>query len=225
MRAGEALWIKESLGRLIDANISPVLELGSSTEHFRRFDQPHIDREIHAPLRRRNVPIVTTDMRSGPGIDISGDIYDPATMAKLTALRSKCVLCCNIFEHVVDRAGFAARCHELLAPGGYMVVTVPYSYPYHLDPIDMLYRPAPDQIVGLFPGYETVAQKLIIDTTYTRDILRDHGWLGLPYFALRTFAKLFVPYDGIENWKSRGHRLLWLFRPYKISAVVLRKPS
>ena len=66
------------------------------------------------------------------------------------------ILCCNIFEHVEDRARFASICHDALRPGGYLVVSVPYSYPYHTDPIDTYLRPTPEEIAAMFPGYALI---------------------------------------------------------------------
>jgi len=37
-----------------------------------------------------------------------------------------------------------------LPADGYLVVSVPHSYPFHADPIDTLFRPAPDEVVTMF---------------------------------------------------------------------------
>ena len=62
---------------------------------------------------------------------------------------AKCVLCCNILEHVADREAFARVCDQILSPGGTIVVSVPQSYPLHMDPIDTYYRPMPAEIAQL----------------------------------------------------------------------------
>lgn len=222
MRREEAAWIGERLSSLPREQISPMLELGAATQHFRTVFQPHIDREIHAPLRERGVVVVHADAKSGDGVDIHGDVTDPKIRARLRGVGARCVLCCNMFEHVRDRAGLAAICDEALAPGGVLVVTAPRSYPYHLDPIDTYFRPSPEEIAALFPGYELVASEAVKSGTYWSEIREaDNFAMEL----VRTAAKVVIPLGGIEKWKSRLHCFLWLNRPFVVAAVVLRKPG
>ena len=47
---------------------------------------------------------------------------------------------------------------ELLPQGGLFFVTVPYSYHYHADPIDTMYRPSPEELASLFAG-QTILTK------------------------------------------------------------------
>jgi hypothetical protein len=39
----------------------------------------------------------------------------------------------------------------------------------------------------------------------------------------RKLVRLLVPFPP-KRWFSHAHRMLWMFRPYLLSAVVLRKP-
>ena len=222
MRREEAAWIGERLRSFAPQDISPVLELGSATGYFRTVMKPHIDKEIHAPLRERGIAIVHSDQKEGEGVDICGDITDPAIRAKLRGVGAKCLLCCNMLEHVTDREGLAALCDEALAPGGVMVVTVPRSYPYHLDPIDTYYRPDVAEVAALFPGYELVESAALEAGSYWEEI-READNFGLE--LVRTAAKVVLPLGGIEMWKARLHKFLWLARPYVVAAVVLRKPA
>jgi hypothetical protein len=215
MRPEEA----ELLGKWLSSaqDISPVIELGSATLEFRTEDKPHIDRYIHAPLRSRGVSVVHSDIKSGRGIDISGDIYDERVSSRLKAVGARAVLCCNIFEHVTDREAFAGICDKILAPGGKMIVSVPYSYPYHLDPIDTYFRPSPAEIAKLFPGYSVEKTAVVRSGNY----LKDTGIKGV----IRDILKSLLFRGGLEPTKARAHRLFWLFRPYKVAVAVLKKPS
>ena len=217
MRPEEAEWIGRWLSKARD--ISPLIELGSSTRRFRTVDKPHIDSFIHAPLRDQGVKIVHTDLKAGDGIDISGNIYDPEVRAKLKAVAARCVLCCNIFEHVADREGFATICDDILLPGGQMIVSVPHSYPYHPDPIDTYYRPRPADIACLFPGYSTLDAKSLKCGSYWADLE------GGAAEIVTTIVRSAILRGGVEASKARIHRLLWLFRHYQVSVVVLKKPG
>ncbi|WP_428148894.1 hypothetical protein [Brevundimonas sp.] len=211
----------EKIGQLLAAlpgDIGPVIELGSSTAMFRTVQQPHIDRFIHAPLRARGVKVVHTDLRDGDGIDVSGDIYASDVRQRLTSLDARTVLCCNIFEHVTDRSNFASICDEILQPGGVIILSVPYRYPYHLDPIDTMYRPAPTALVDLFPDYQVQVAEPVIGGSFWTDLDRR------PLGVIQSLARALFLRGGWRESLSRLHRLTFLFRPYQVSVAVLRKP-
>lgn len=222
MRPEEAHWVGGVLTGLGAQRISPVLELGSSTLAFRTVEKPHIDRLVHAPLRDAGVKVVHCDLKADPGIDISGDIYDPAVRAAVKAVGARCILCCNILEHLTDREAFVRICDEVLRPGGVLVITVPYSYPLHLDPIDTYYRPSPEALRALLPDYRLVEAKVIRSGSHLSD-LRARG--GVVRELAATLGRSLVLRGGVERTRARLHRLGWLFRPYTMSAVVLEKPQ
>ena len=222
MRIEEAAWIGDALASVPAAELDPMIELGSSTRDFRTRQQPHIDALIHAPLRDRGVRVVHSDLKAADGVDISGDFYDPKVRAELKAVGAKAVICCNMFEHVTDRGRLASVCDDILAPGGLLVVTVPHSYPVHLDPIDTYFRPAPEEIAALFPGYSQGAGKVISSQTFLQEFLASGGKLA----TLRDILTgLLTPWRGRQRMLARVHRVLWLLRPYQVSGVVLRKPA
>ena len=181
MRVSEARSIGEALARLNDAAIDPCLNVGSSTGYFREVKQPHIDRLIFAPLRARGVRVIHADIKAAPGVDLVGDVYDPAFKAQVSAIGPRLVICSNLLEHLLDREGFLTFCRDVLAPGGHMLLTVPCSYPFHLDPIDTRYRPSPAELEELFPGYaiewsEEVKEELARKCSIT--VSQVSNWFG-----------------------------------------------
>lgn len=224
MRPEEAEWIGRQLAALTRAeDISPVLELGAATRHYRTVISPHIDRHLHAPLRERGAHIVCSDIKEGDGVDVWGDIYDPEVRKQLRAVGAKTLLCCNMFEHVVDRPRLAGICDDLLEPGGLLVVTVPHSYPYHRDPIDTYFRPTPGEIAAMFPDYGMVRAEIIESTTWLDDVFRTEP---RPVWAVtKKLIGTAIMAGGLDDTKARAHCLLWSFRPYKVSAAILRKPA
>lgn len=199
-----------------------MIELGSSTDHFRRTVKPHIERELHRPLLERGIRLVTQDIKSGDGIEISGDIFDPEVQKKLAALQPRSLMCCNIFEHVHDRAALASVCNTLLPVDGILIVSVPYAFPYHSDPVDTLFRPTPDELAALFPDFEICFHTILSDSNYWGDLV-SQGYLKGFTMLFRRIIKHGLPISGIKRWKEKNHRLLWLFRSYKVSIVVLKK--
>jgi hypothetical protein len=219
MRRQEAAWIGEKLRALEGERV--VLNLGSGSKRFREVSKPYIDREIFDPLARRGARVVHADLKSGEGIDISGDLFDPAVQARLRELRADAVLACNILEHLPrdSRERFAAVLDSLLPAGAVLVITVPYSYPYHADPIDTLYRPSPKELCAQFPGYEVLDACTIESESYGDEFVA-----GGPLRMARKLLRMLFPFVRPKRWLSHAHRMLWLFRPYVLSGVVLRKP-
>lgn len=219
MRIEEARWIRDQLAKLPD--ISPVVELGSSTLEFRTRNQPHIDRLIHAPMRERSVRVIHADYKQENGVDIAGDIFDSAIQQQIKAAGPRTVLCCNMFEHVTDRKGLAEFCAQVVPLGGYLVLTGPHSYPIHHDPIDTYFRPTPEEMSELFPDFEVVAADVVESDTYAQEMLENPR--QLPRAVARHLYRLAKIWGGRDAYKANNHRLLWLFRRYKIYCLVLRK--
>jgi SAM-dependent methyltransferase len=214
----EARWVADRLAAYPSEQISPLLNVGSSTREFREQAQPWTVRNLFAPLTARGVAITHLDARAGDGIDLRADLLDEADFVRLRATRYRALLCCNILEHVPDPAEFARRCVELVMPGGVIVVTVPRSYPRHGDPIDTLYRPTPEQAAALFPGTAIVTAAIIdVGQSYLDEVRRR------PWILLRHLARLPVPFLGIEKWKASMQKPYWLVHNYRVSAAVLRR--
>ena len=146
----EARWLRRALDAFPSERLSPVLNLGSSSGVVREGVQPWIDAEVFCPLRSRGVETFHVDMRELPGVDIRADLTDAADVRRLGVLGPKALLCCNLLEHVLEPRGLARHCLDLLPAGGLVFVTVPFSYPYHRDPIDTMYRPSPAELGELF---------------------------------------------------------------------------
>ncbi len=224
MRISEAAYIGARLNDIPVDQLSPVLNLGSSNQEFRTRTHPHVDREIFFPLVARGARVIHADLKADRGVDIVGDIYDAAFQEQCRRLRPKTVVCCNILEHVTDPAAFARIVLSLVPIDGYIVVSVPYSYPFHADPIDTLFRPSTSQIVELF-GSESlpVVSHTLTDTTWLSDLRRQIPTAALPVFFLKDLLKVLVELPSREKRFRRLHRYLWLTRPYQLSIVILRR--
>jgi SAM-dependent methyltransferase len=214
----ESRWVGDRLAAYPAPQISPLINVGSSTAEFRETAQPWTEHNIFTPLHQRGVEIVHLDARAGAGIDIRANILDEADFARIGSGRYRALLCCNILEHVRDPGEFARRCALLVAPGGVIVVTVPRSYPRHGDPIDTLYRPTPDEAAALFPDTSIVAAEILDTGESYRDAVRRAPWL-----LLRHVARLPVPFLDFEKWRASMQKPYWLFHNYEVSAVVLRR--
>src|SRR5262249_48186498 len=102
MFEAEAIRLREIL--LAQGDISPLLNLGSSTGAFRERSKPHIERELFAPLRAAGVDIVHSDLKLAEGVDLAGDIMNPGFRTVLHGRGFRCLLVANMLEHVRDPA-------------------------------------------------------------------------------------------------------------------------
>lgn len=218
MLAREAGRLREVL--LGQRDISPLLNLGSSTRHFREIAQPHIDRDLFQPLRQAGVIVVHGDLKAADGVDLAGDILDAAVAADLRAKHFRCILLANLLEHVRDAQAVAAACEAIVEPGGLILATVPSSYPFHADPIDTFYRPSPTELAGLFGRSETLLAEELTGPTYAEDF-RARGSALAKELARTAWAALTFPARP-KSAKSRLHRWRWYSRPYRISIALVR---
>ena len=220
MRYDEAKRIGEWTRSLALPSGAICLNIGSSTEDFRTRRQPHIDEFIFAPLRNSGVRVLHCDLKPEDGVDLVGDVLDPAFQKQLRALGAQLLICSNLLEHLEDPQAFASACAKLVAPGGHAIVTVPSSYPYHPDPIDTLFRPTPEQLADMFPGWQVVKKQQLACGNARADILGSRrGPSRLAHYLIRLATPFYRP----RLWLAYAHRALWFFRDYQISMLLVRK--
>lgn len=221
MRREEAKEIAQWVSELNLAKGAVCLNIGSSTADFRRNVQPHIESDLIAPLEKSGLRVIHCDMKAADGVDEIGDLLDPSFRQKLKAYDADIMICSNLLEHLADPHEFTRACGNLVKPGGYGLFTVPLSYPYHPDPMDTMLRLKPEELAKLMPGWEIIKAEQIKAGSYGRDLRESPA-------GLRTLANQIVrvalPFYRPRQWKPLAHRLLWLFRPFRQSMVLLRKP-
>ncbi len=145
----EAIWVKQALDKIKPlSNNNKVANLGSSTAYFREVIQPHIHEHIITTLQNSGWQIVNIDLKKEDGVDIIADVTKNnfANLVQPSAL----TICTNMLEHVEDINGVVENLKKVTIQGGYILITVPYKYKKHLDPIDNMFRPTPQEIANLF---------------------------------------------------------------------------
>jgi SAM-dependent methyltransferase len=221
MRLEEARSVAALVGSLELPAGSTCLNIGSSTRRFREVEQPHIQAGLIRPLEARGIRFVHCDLKPEEGVDLVGSVLDPEFQRQLAGLQPDLLLCCNLLEHLTDPQAFADACAGLVRAGGYLVVTVPFSYPYHADPIDTLLRLDPAGIARFFPRWELVRGEVVTSQTFLQETLAEPGgWWRLATHV----AKVLLPFYRPAQWRGKASRLRWLFRPYTVSVALLSKP-
>jgi hypothetical protein len=220
MFENEAAWLETLLREKAAEDLSPLLNVGSSTSDFREIEQPWTERRLFAPLRARGVKIVHLDAREGNGIDIKADILSDGDLPRIRLYGPKSILCCNILEHVEDPGTLARRCLDIVGPGGLIFVTVPFSYPHHRDPIDTMFRPSPEALAQLFHPATMIRGEIIdVGESYRGQVKRR------PWILLRHISRFPFPFIGFKGWKRSMRKLYWLFNNYKITGALFQVPA
>lgn len=221
MRIEEAREIARWIAELGLPRGTVCLNVGSSTGDFRRNVQPHIESELFAPLDASGLRVVHCDMKPDEGVDEVGDVLDPGFRDRLKSYGAQAMICSNLLEHLTDPHPFAAACGDLVAPGGHGIFTVPFSYPYHPDPIDTMLRPSPQELAEMMPGWSVERAQVLTSGTYVDDLRAT----GRPWSTLvKQLGRAALPFYRPQHWRHVSHRLLWLTRRYELSMVQLRKP-
>lgn len=218
MLIAEAEWIRDRLAELPDDELFPLLNVGSSTRAYRTEEQPHVHREVFAPLEARGGQVWHTDLKPDDGVDLVGDFMDPAFVERLNELAPRSLMVSNVLQHVTDPLPFAARLAEVVPTGGLIIASGPRQYPYTADPIDTMLRPDVREMAALFPGTELVTGAEIDAGAWSRWNVVERGRT-----RTRFLARLAVPFYRPRAWALLARQAPYLIKPAKATAVVLRR--
>jgi hypothetical protein len=227
MRKEEADWINRCLRtHLLNSSPSPgntrpvVLNLGCGDVEAQKKQKPWVHAQTIAPLEQVGFKVIHSDLRLSRGVDLVGDLTDPAFQAELNRLQPHLVYCCNVLEHLPRNV--LQEVPEIFASiighEAYLLITVPMSYPYHADPIDTMYRPSPGQLASLFPGFRVVDKAVVDSETYGEEFGK-----GTLARKVRKILRPLFSFVRPKRWLSHVHRFFWLKKPYRQSCILLQR--
>ena len=209
----EAKWIMSAVQSLETDALTPLLNLGSSTRAFREKEQPWIHNYLLSPLSSRGIRILNMDIKQAEGVDIAGDILNDETLSLVSKSGIKAMLCSNLLEHVEHREELCTRLLTVLPAKGYLIVTVPFKYPYHPDPIDTQFRPDVGDLHRLFPDTNLISGKTLDCGAYVLS--------GKPVISAAIHAaRILLPFYKSSQWMDR---LKWTFKNVYVTCLVLQK--
>jgi len=203
----ESLWIKGALTKIDLIGVRTCLNVGSGSLTFRKKIQPWVEGNVFRPLK--NIcKVYHLDFKQGEGVDI---VWDAETLGELDK-EFDLVICTNLLEHVKNREKVAEGLKMVVKPGGYLIVTVPHQFVYHIDPLDTLFRPTNIELEMLFPEFRVILSEMIQAraSAYRR-------------FHLAT--RLGVLRDFLLNPRLALFNLLCLFKQFEQSCLLLQKPK
>ncbi len=91
MRKAETIWLSSQLERFKTEDLSPILDIGSSTQEFREFKEPWMQNVLFNPVQNRGIRVIHCDIKEGNGIDITADIFNDSDFDRLKALQVRTV--------------------------------------------------------------------------------------------------------------------------------------
>ena len=199
----EAIWIQETLSSIQPlAHNNKVANLGSSSVYFRQTVQPHIHQHIIAPLVQKQWSVINIDIKKEDGIDLIADITK-ASYSIENADQFALTLCTNMLEHVENIGIAVQNIYSSTVVNGFILLTVPYKYKKHLDPIDNMFRPTPTEIYNLFRkgSVEIIASAII---------------------AISDKQYYPVKQSRFPFWGYRNRIAFWLGKRHKVSGILLQ---
>jgi hypothetical protein len=220
MQVLESQWLGRQLARVPDADLFPLLDIGSSTLEYRTQQQPYIQENLYAPLEKRAGKIWSADIKAAPGVDFTGDLLDPRFEAQLRALAVRSALVLNILQHVVDPPAFCSAVQRIVRPGGLVFLSGPHRYPRHFDPIDNRFRPDVSQVLAMFPGATPLESAIIDAGNWRQWNVHERGGRSVS----RTLARACVPFYRPSKWLEVAVQVPYVIKHIKTWAVVLRLP-
>ena len=218
----EAKWLGEYFCTL-EQEYFPMVNIGSSTEIFRGQIQPHIDEFIFNPLKEQGKKVLHADIKDADGVDLVGDLNDEKYIEQIKMLGIKSVLCSNLLEHVVYPQDICHQLENMLDPGGLIIVTVPYRYPYHKDPIDTKFRPSIDELCKLFPNCIQMQGLIVTSSDCQAKSLWNKFRHGKILNVFNIVKKWILPLHGMDEWRKARGDIFHLFKSYQVTWTVLQK--
>jgi SAM-dependent methyltransferase len=217
MFANEAKWIMEQISSIPLSERYPILNIGSNTLLSRKKGSPSVFELLFSRLESEG-KVIHTDIQTGEGIDISGDLTDNAFVEKLKELQPSLILCNNLLEHIENPQRICDSILKIAPKGSYILLSVPYRYPYHYDPIDTMFRPSPEELHKMFPGTTAIVSAKVSCTRRYFDKLKNDKRL-----AAIIFIRSFLPFYKPTMWWNTVSYLPNMFRKFQVSCILLKK--
>lgn len=219
MLVEESKIITQMLQGIPQDGISPILNLGSSTLHYRQVDQAFMQENIFSPLDKMNISVVHSDLKSAEGVDLPGNIEDKDFRQQLKDNQFKVILANNLFEQVPNHLSFIELFKDIIPLDGYALISMPYLFPYHNDPIDNDWRPTPEEIAAVFgTDFKAVDGQISIEENNYFQFL-----VQRPKLLLITFIRIFTPFYKPKSWWNIVKYFPYIFKPFKASIVLLKR--
>ena len=213
MRFEEALKIQNIIKKR--SAYRNIINLGSGNVEQLMKTKPWVSKNVFDLLKKQKAKILHVDAENFPGVDIVQDLSQPNSLSFCDKLEgSKLFILANVLEHIPKKAHaeLLNKIYSKMKSNDGLIITVPYDYPYHADPIDTMYRPSPNELNQLLPL--TWLEGEIVSAGSFKEEFRHMNTLKKIRKLLKPLWIFQKPTKWLEN-----HRLFYLFKQYQITIV------
>jgi len=226
MKVEESIWISKKILKFSKPK-QKLLNIGSSTKEFRNKIQAHISRNIFVPIGKYGIKVTHTDIQDAEGVDLVGNLLDEEFIKILEKEKFDFILCSNLLEHLDDINPICNIIERILKKNGYAIITVPYNYPYHLDPIDNMFRPTVKELSKKFKNLEIIDGEILNASSYNTKLgkLEKNYFQKLinnPKMLALIFLRSLVPFYKYSVWKKTMFGVKRLFKPFSVTCIILK---
>jgi hypothetical protein len=213
MRFEEALKIGKIIKKYNAFN--NIINLGSGNVEQLNRTKPWVSEHVFDLFEKSQAKILHVDAKDFPGVDIVQDLSQPNSLSFCDHLKgSKLFILASVLEHIPKKAHveFLNRIYSKMKSKDGLIITLPYDYPYHADPIDNMYRPSPNELKKLLP-LTWLEAEIVSAGSYREEFMQMN--------TLKKIRKLFKPFwifQKPSKWLE-NHRLFYLFKNYQITIV------
>lgn len=215
----ESLWFKDIIERHVKPN-SLVLNIGSSTKKFIEVDQPYIKQNLFDELAKKYCSVKNIDIKQAEGVDFVGDVTDTNFTDTLKQLNPSLIICSNLLEHLENRKTFCDALIQIMNKETLLIISVPYSFPYHEDPIDTLYRPDINELQKAFPSLKLVEGEIVDCGFYFALISKGMELSNQFLYFMKTLLRMFFALISFN--KKKIENLSWNFKRASATCVVFK---
>lgn len=214
----EAIWIQNQIDNYFNVDDFPLLNLGSSTKKFREIEQSHIHNKIFYPLIKKDLKVIHTDIKKYDGVDIVGNINDLKFRNSLKEIGIKSILCSNLLEHIENPTLMVKSILDILPDNGKLIVTTPYYFPYHKDPIDTLLRPTIEDLNILFKDLKNISSMTVKSNDNLLKVFKSN-----PRYLFIMALRWGSPFYKFHEWKLYINDLFKLNRNFSANCILFKK--
>ena len=196
--------------------LSICVNLGSGDVTRLLERKPWIEDYLFSPLRQEGIRIIHVDRLPSANIDIICDLGSPQAFDFLDQFQApRLLILANVIEHLERelRDNILSRIYSSMRVGDALLITVPYDYPYHPDPIDTMFRPDPSDLIKGVP-LTWVGQEIVQAGSFLQEFNQ------MSFFKrARKLIRPLWPLQSISSWR-KSLRIRWLFKPYRVTVVL-----
>lgn len=212
----ESLWFKKIIQKYAQPG-ALVLNIGSSTKEFIEITQPYIKANLFDEFAKKNCVVKNIDLKHAEGVDYVGDVTDPVFVSKLKNLNASFIICSNLLEHLTERTAFCDALVKIMNSNTKLIVSVPFSFPYHEDPIDTMYRPNLKDLQNAFPNLEQIEGEIVDCGSFLNFSSTNNSFFEKYFNFIKISAAAILAFF---ISRKKFEKLSWIFKRISTTCVV-----